>query len=51
LTLISIFNIVYFRFNKDDADTLGVYRAQVQARAVENNVWVVHANAGEKFFA
>jgi len=29
----------------EDVDTLGVYRAQVQARAVENNVWVVHANA------
>ena len=28
-----------------DVDTLSIYRAQVQARAVENNVWVVHANA------
>ena len=28
-----------------DSETLAIYRAQVQARAVENNVWVVHANA------
>jgi omega-amidase len=28
-----------------DQDTLSIYRAQVQARAVENNVWVIHANA------
>ena len=28
-----------------EIDTLGIYRAQVQARAVENNVWVVHSNA------
>ena len=29
----------------DDAQTLSVYRAQVQARAVENHIYVVHANA------
>ena len=29
----------------DDTEELAVYRAQVQARAVENGVWIVHANA------
>jgi omega-amidase len=28
-----------------DTETLSVYQAQVQARAVENNVWLIHANA------
>ena len=29
----------------DNTNELAVYRAQVQARAVENGVWIVHANA------
>ena len=29
----------------DDEATLSIYRAQVQARAVENNIFIVHANA------
>ena len=29
----------------DNVEELAVYRAQVQARAVENGVWLVHSNA------